>query len=479
MPASIVWFRHDLRLADHPALTEAVRRGAALVPVFIWSPEEHGAWPPGAAARWWLHHALAALDRDLQAYGLRLVLRRGDPLEVLQDLVRETGADTLFYHRRYEPALQASDTRIHAALTAGGVRMEARAATLLHDPEMVRTGAGTPFQVFTPFWRTLQATLDVPIPLPIPFLAPSLAPAAWPHSLPLDALDLLPRIAWDAGLRATWQPGEAGAWQRLRHFATRLAPAYAMQRDRPDGDATSALSPWLQHGELSPRQVWHTLLAAHPQAVVEPYLRQLAWREFSYHLLYHFPHTPDQPLKPAFAALPWVLAPEHLHCWQQGRTGYPLVDAGMRQLWHTGWMHNRVRMVVASFLTKDLLQPWQEGARWFWDTLVDANLANNTQGWQWTAGCGADAQPFFRIFNPVGQGQKFDPDGVYVRRWVPELAHLPDAWLHHPWEAPVALLQQAGVTLGRDYPLPVIDHAQARDRALAAYARIQQASAPP
>ena len=471
--AAIVWFSKDLRLEDNPALYYAADRHDVVIPVFIWAPEEDGAWPPGGACRWWLHYALQALGTALQGQGLRLVLRTGSSLEALRDVIKETGADAVYWNKRYEPALRQRDRHLAEALREDGVACDAFEGAILHDPERVQTGSSGSYRVFTPFWKKLQRVLDVSPPLPTPHLAWTKAPQAWPASLRLDALGLLPTVDWAEGLRSTWTPGEQAARQRLRRFLDDTLLDYATLRDRPDVDGTARLSPYLCYGELSPRQVWHAVKQGRQKPpmkeAAEVFLRQIAWREFAYHLLYHYPETPTVPLKDTFEAFTWRDDAEGLRRWQQGRTGYPIVDAGMRQLWHIGWMHNRVRMIVASFLTKDLLLPWQEGARWFWDTLVDGDLANNTMGWQWAAGSGADAQPFFRIFNPVSQGKRYDPEGVYVRRWVPELKALPDRYLHQPWQAPADVLKKAGVVLGQTYPAPLVDHRFARERALEAY----------
>jgi deoxyribodipyrimidine photo-lyase len=479
--ASLVWFRHDLRLDDQPALRGAVDRGAPVVPVFIWSPEEDGGWPEGSATRWWLHHSLAAFAGELERCGSRLIIRRGPALPALIALADETGARALFHNRRYEPSALLHDQAVTRGLHAAGLVVESFPGNVLFEPGTITTSTGTPYQVFTPFWRTLQARGEPVEPL----LAPKAvsAPVAWPPSLPLDELALLPRIDWDAGLRATWRPGAAGGEIALRSFLEHAIDGYETRRDLCAEEGTSRLSPWLNRGDISPRSVWHRAQGTssdgrrdHVTVDVEPFLRQLAWREFAQHLLYHFPMTPDQPLRSSFEDFPWRDDQQTLHAWQHGTTGYPLVDAGMRQLWQTGWMHNRVRMVVASFLVKDLLHPWQAGARWFWDTLVDANLANNTLGWQWCAGCGADAAPFFRIFNPTRQGTRFDPDGTYVSRWVPELARVPARWIHEPAKAPAGVLRDAIVRLGIDYPYPLVDHAAARKRALDALSRTQRQS---
>lgn len=470
MPGSptIVWFRRDLRLTDQPAFQAAVERGGPIVPVFIWAPQEEGTWSPGAASRWWLHASLSRLQSRLADGGLDLVVRVGESLGVLRDLVQETGAGAVYWNRLYEPSSLERDKNIKSNLRQAGCEARSYSASLLYEPWTVLTQQQCPYQVFTPFYRACQATVEPSTPEP----APSSPWPALPRplaSVELEALRLRPRIPWDATMRQTWEPGEAGATALLRTFARGALENYRIARDQPDSGGTSRLSPHLHFGEISPRQVWWTIRRSGAGAAAEPYLRQLLWREFAHHLLYHFPHTPDRPLRSAFDDFPWATDRQALGAWQRGCTGYPMVDAGMRELWATGWMHNRVRMIVASFLVKDLLIPWREGAAWFWDTLVDADLANNTLGWQWTAGCGADAAPFFRIFNPVLQGEKFDPDGAYVRRWVPELSALPARWIHRPFEAAKDALKAAGVRLGDTYPRPIVDHTQARTRALQAY----------
>lgn len=474
----LVWFRHDLRLHDNPALRAAVRHSEAVIPVFIWAPEEEGAWAPGGASQWWLHQSLAHLIDVLQDSGPRLILRRGESLSTLLTLVRDTGARAVFWNRRYEPALHQRDAAIQAALDAEGYQVDSFNAGLLFEPWDIATKAGKPYQVFTPFWKACLAQPEPSEPLSPPEHIP--VPEAWPDTLPLGELDLEPMIDWAAGIRAAWRPGCQHAVEQLQQFLEQTVHSYAQDRDRPDRIGSSRLSPYLHFGDISPRQVCHAvsdaaLLRGGTGNVqgAEAYLRELGWREFAHHVLYHFPHTPTQPLQREFAVFPWRDDHVTLLAWQRGRTGYPLVDAGMRELWTTGWMHNRVRMVVASFLVKHLLLPWQAGAAWFWDTLVDADLANNTMGWQWAAGCGADAAPYFRIFNPIAQGKKFDPQGAYVRHWVPELANLPDRWLHQPWDAPAAVLSEAGIDLGQTYPRPIIEHRMARERALAAFASLK------
>ena len=474
--AAILWLRLDLRLADNPALLAAIRHGGAVVPVFIHAPAEENPWPPGGASNWWLHQSLAALEKNFRPLGSQITFRRGPGLETLRSLARETGATGVFWNRRYEPAVIARDATIKDALRADGLKAESYNAALLHEPWTVKNKSGNPFQVFTPFWKHCL-TLDEPhAPLTAPEKIP--APLKWPGSLALAELELEPKINWAEGMRAAWPPGEAGARQSLQQFLTRGFADYTDQRNRPDLIGTSRLSPHLHFGEISPRQIWHALksFAAKPgrppaQWHGSQFLAEVGWREFAHHLLFHFPRTTDAPLRREFENFPWRADEKLLRAWQKGRTGFPIVDAGMRELWTTGWMHNRVRMIAASLLVKDLLQPWQAGAKWFWDTLVDADLAQNSLGWQWTAGCGADAAPYFRVFNPTTQGEKFDPDGDYVRRWCPELAKLPAKWIHQPDQAPMDVLRAANVQLGKNYPAPIVDHAAARVAALAAFAQ--------
>ena len=464
----IVWFRHDLRLSDNPALAKAVESGNPVLPLYIEDPAGEGDWPDGGATRWWLHHSLAALDEALQKLGSRLVIRSGDARSVLEELCESEKVVEVYWNRRYEPAIVARDTEIKKSLAARGALARSFNGSLLQSPLQLKNKSGAPYRVFTPFWKHLRAMprrASSPTPRAIP------SPRSWPKSDALASLNLLPKLDWAAAFPENWKPGEAGASSALESFAKRVGD-YSKNRDLPAIEGVSRLSPHLRFGELSPIQIWERLEGGDS----EPYLRQLGWREFSYHLLFHFPDTPLEPLRPEFASFPWKRSAKALEAWQKGRTGYPIVDAGMRELWATGWMHNRVRMIVASFLVKHLLVPWQEGAKWFWDTLVDADLANNTQGWQWTAGCGADAAPYFRIFNPITQGQRFDPNGEYTRRWVPELKKLPDALLFCPWEASAEELERAGVSLGGDYPKPIVDHAAGREGALSAYQKMKESS---
>jgi deoxyribodipyrimidine photo-lyase len=469
IPPAIVWFRQDLRLADNPALTAAAKSGPVIC-VFILDDDTPGAWKWGGASRWWLHHSLTRLKAALDANHVPLVLRRGQPETILIDLATATGAGAVYWNRLYEPYTVTRDTAIKAALTGAGIRAESFAASLLAEPWTVKSQGGGPFRVFTPFWKSTRAAVTVSRPGEIPRF--DAVPAA-PESDRLEDWGLLPTMPdWASGLDETWTPGEAGAEARLAVFLDEAAEGYGERRDRPGVEGVSRLSPHLHWGEISARRIWYAVESRLGPAG-EPFLRQLAWRDFAHHLLWQFPELPEKPFNARFADFPWRDDAAHLRLWQQGRTGYPLVDAGMRELWRTGWMHNRVRLVTASFLVKHLLIPWRRGEDWFWDTLVDADLASNAMNWQWVAGSGADAAPYFRIFNPVIQGEKFDPDGVYVRRHVPELARLPSEWLHKPWLAPPEILARAGIVLGKTYPYPIVDHAVARDRALAALGEIR------
>ncbi len=472
-PTTIVWFRQDLRVADNPALSSAAASGA-VVPLYVWAPDEEGDWPPGAASRWWLDGSLRTLDASLRGLGSRLVVRRGASLDVLRSVARECGATAVTWNRRYEPAAVERDRRVKQSLRADGLTATSHNSSLLLEPWENGKDDGTPYRVFTPFWKAMLRRGNVPPPLPAP--AGLAAPAPWPRSDSVDDLALLPRIDWAAGMREAWTPGEAGAHAAIERFLRRGIAGYPSRRDVPSDAGTSRLSPHLHFGEIGPREAWHSVRGlaeeraeASFDAAAESWLRQLAWREFGHHLLFHFPKTPTEPLRPEFGRFEWADDDTLLEEWRHGRTGYPIVDAGMRELWTTGWMHNRVRMVVASFLVKDLRLPWQAGARWFWDTLVDADLANNTLGWQWTAGCGADAAPYFRVFNPVLQSRRYDPDGAYLRRWLPELARLDSKWIHEPHAAPPGVLGAAGVRIGETYPAPIVAHDQAKRLALDAY----------
>ncbi len=474
----VLWFRRDLRLADNPSLIAAVNSGKEIYPIFIYSPEEEAFANLGGACKWWLHQSLISLDNSLKQLGSRLFIFKGNSLKTLQTIVAQTQATAIYWNRRYEPNIIERDKNIKKVFQENGLEVKTFNSHLLFEPWEVQNSSSKPFQVFTAFWKAVLTKPSPSYPLAAPALIKN--PSKIIHSLEISHLELEPKIDWAKGLRETWNPGEKEAQARLAKLLAHNIANYKEARDFPSQEATSRLSPFLNFGEISPRQIWHnikSILAIKEEQQLKIgadfFLRELIWREFAYHLLYYYPETIDQPLRKNFSSFPWNSNEQDLTAWQKGQTGFPIVDAGMRELWHIGWMHNRVRMIVASFLTKDLLIAWQEGASWFWDTLVDADLANNTFGWQWTAGCGADAAPFFRVFNPVLQGEKFDPEGNYIRRWIPELSKLPNQWIHKPWQAPLEVLKAAKVSLGTTYPKPIIDHSFARERALEAFAIIK------
>ncbi|MGD9592480.1 MAG: deoxyribodipyrimidine photo-lyase [Candidatus Berkiella sp.] len=470
---SIVWFRQDLRIHDNPALFEAAKSKAPLI--FVYILDDETTWPQGAASRWWLHYSLQALMQQLtKKYQATLVLQQGKALAVLSKLVHDHQVERIYWNRCYEPDYIARDTKIKKHLTDMGIEVLSFNGALLKEPWEITNKSKQPFRVFTPFWKTLQQETIREI-----FPSPSkITLFKQLQGLSLAKLALLPTIPWDSGLKAHWEPGEAAAKAKLKKFLQSAIKGYKTQRDFPNIAATSKLSPHLHFGELSPVQIWQAAITLKDTAALHTdlhhFLSELAWREFSYHLLYHFPQLPDKAYKGYFDGFEWHPDNKLLVAWQKGLTGYPIVDAGMRELWHTGWMHNRVRMIVASFLIKHLLQPWQSGEAWFWDTLVDADLANNAASWQWVAGSGADAAPYFRIFNPVLQGEKFDKDGDYVKKWVPELAALEGKFIHQPWEASEEVLKEAGICLGKTYPKPIVEHDFARKRALSAYQKLNK-----
>jgi deoxyribodipyrimidine photo-lyase len=468
MSLAVVWFRRDLRLEDNPALTAAIGRHDRVLCVYIHAPDEEAPWAPGAASRWWLHHSLTSLDAALKKRRSALRIFSGPTKKTIDSIVKKTGADAVYWNRLYEPAVIERDRQIKQALIDNGVDAESFNAALMFEPWEIKTGDGGPYKVFTPFWRKARAQLVPKPPLP----APKKIATVEVDGIALERLALLPKIPWDREFPEHWQPGERGAHDLLERFADEAVKDYKQGRDRPDRDDTSRLSPHLHFGEIGPRQiVWKFEESGRDAPAMsndaEAFIRELGWRDFSHHLLFHFPQTPTHNLNKQFDRFPWARSNKKILArWQRGETGIPIIDAGMRQLWRTGWMHNRVRMLVASYLTKNLRQNWRHGARWFWDTLVDADLANNTQGWQWTAGSGADAAPYFRIFNPITQGEKFDPQGAYVRRWVPELAKVPAHLIHDPSRDP-AVLKAAG------YPQPMVDLRVSREQALQSYSQMR------
>lgn len=470
----IVWFRQDLRLCDNPALIHAAKSKRPIICVYVLDDVTPKNWRWGGASRWWLHKSLEALDAELKRKGGKLVLRKGQAATAIKKLVKESKVKAIVWNDCYEPFAIARDTKLKTALKKNDLSVETFNASLLFEPNEVKTKSGGPFRVFTPFWRAARKLPQRKAPHPLP---PKLH--FHKHRLASDALSdwkLLPtKPDWAGGIQNSSTPGETGAREQLSHFVKHIGK-YGDGRDRPDRDGTSRLSPHLHWGEISPRQVWHTVnnhAAQHGSG--DKFLSEIGWREFCTHLLFFNPKIPDHPLREEFAKFPWRYSDKNFHAWTKGQTGIPIVDAGMRQLWETGWMHNRVRMIVASFLIKHLMIDWRRGEKWFWDTLVDADLANNSANWQWVAGCGADAAPFFRIFNPVLHGEKFDTKGDYVRRFVPELSKMPKSYIHKPWEASDDVLKKARVKIGGNYPHPIVDLAEGRERALAAFKALRKA----
>jgi deoxyribodipyrimidine photo-lyase len=465
----ILWFRQDLRLADNQALQAAVDAGQPILPIYILDDDNAGDWRMGAASRWWLHQSLTSLNKSLQG---RLRFFLGNAKTVLPRLVREVGADLVLWNRCYEPWRIARDTEIKEKLQSNTISVRSFNGSVLWEPPNTNKPDGTPYRVFTPFYRRGCLQNGIPPRQPLPEPA-SLNLFEESHGIALDELALMPEINWYEEIAEEWSPGEDGAASRLVEFLASGLANYDDGRNRPDQRYVSRLSPHLHFGEISPNQAWFAVQDKFSGKELSPdadrFLSELGWREFSYNLLYNEPSLPTKNLQRKFDNFPWLDDEERLSRWQRGQTGYPIVDAGMRELWQTGYMHNRVRMIVGSFLVKNLRLHWLHGARWFWDTLVDADLASNSASWQWIGGCGADAAPYFRIFNPVTQGKKFDPAGLYVRRFVPELASVPDKYLHNPWEAPEPVLDEAGVALDGNYPKPVVDLKTSREGALAAF----------
>lgn len=465
---SILWFRKDLRLDDNYALHAAIEAGGPIVSVYIREPVAHNIGPLGAAQNWWLHHSLETLRNSLRSLGTDLLFLSGEADRVLADLAGQIGSRSVFFNRAYERSSQ--DLEIVQTLKMQQIAAHAFHGQLLWDPQEIRTGTGAAFRVFTPFWNALQKRGEPHDPINAPSKIPAYTRPL--RSEDLESWNLIPRRSnWASHFPAVSTPGEHGAQQRLAEIIDRNLQNYRDGRDLPAEENTSHLSPHLAFGEISPARIWHATrgLPHTASADVAHFRRELAWRDFCYGLLVEFPHLHDRNWNGRFDAFQWEDDAQAFRAWARGVTGYPIVDAGMRQLWRYGFMHNRVRMIVASFLVKDLMIDWRKGERWFRDTLVDADPANNPANWQWVAGSGADASPFFRIFNPVLQGEKFDPEGDYVKTHVPELAKLDRKFIHRPFEAPKQVLDQAGIELGKDYPKPIVSHAFARERALAAY----------
>lgn len=466
----ILWFRQDLRLIDNPALDFAVKSDKPIIALFIMDETSPGLRLMGAAQKWWLNQSLQKLSQSLEQRGTKLVLKRGPSEDVLNDLIHETSANAVLWNRRYGAAEEELDAKIKANLIERGITAKSFAGLLMHEPSLVRTKTGNPYKVYTPFWKTFRAQAHIRKPSQAPNEIKT--PEQLPTSDPLKDWHLHPtKPDWSGTIADEWAPGEDGAQAALQAFLNENLRFYNEARDLPGPDRTSKLSPFLRFGEISPYQLWHACYDPKwtaSDSARETWAKELVWREFSYHLLHNFQRMDENNFNPKFDEFPWANNPTFLKAWQQGTTGYPIVDAGMRQLYQTGWMHNRVRMIVGSFLVKHLLIDWRDGEKWFWDCLVDADPASNPAQWQWVAGSGADAAPYFRIFNPMLQSEKFDKEGDYIRRYVPELADLPSKYIHVPWEAPLEILQTAHVTLGNSYPLPIVDHKKAREKALSA-----------
>ncbi|MBB3658462.1 deoxyribodipyrimidine photo-lyase [Rhizobium sp. BK650] len=474
----IIWFRKDLRLDDNRALHAACASGRPIIPLYIHEHGEDGNCPLGSAQAWWLHHSLHALDGALRQRGGKLVLASGHARNALGDIIRRSCAETVFWNRRYDPPGVATDARLKHELEKHAIEVRSFGGQLLHEPTKLKTSGGTPYRVYTPFWQALEQNgePEAPVDMPQHFRFPKEVPV----SETLASFKFLPyKPNWAKSFPEMWTPGEAAAQQKLQEFIENGLSGYSADRDFPGRAGTSLLSPHLALGEISPARIWEAtkgLSRSIPSDDIGRFRKELAWREFSYHLLFHFPKLASANWNDSFDGFCWRQDEDGFHAWCNGQTGYPIIDAGMRQLWRHGWMHNRVRMITASFLIKDLLVDWRRGEAWFRDTLVDADPANNAASWQWVAGSGADASPFFRIFNPVLQGEKFDADGSYIRQFVPELEKLEDKYIHRPFEAPASVLEKAGITLGETYPQPIVDHATARRRALKVYNAIKDAA---
>ncbi|NEK97328.1 cryptochrome/photolyase family protein [Bacillus mobilis] len=469
----IVMFQKDFRLYDNPALFEATQSGE-VVPVYV----HDETFSMGSASKWWLHHAIIDVQKQLEALGSTLIIRKGNTQEEILSLIEQLGITAVYWNICYDPDRLQSNQKMKMMLERKGIICKKFNSHLLLEPWIIKKKDNTEYKVFTPFYNAFQKQV---IPKPISKVQRIKGGNSLPASLSVSELHLLPTIRWTSHIESMWEPTEEGAYKTCKKFFSSKLASYSEGRDFPNQNAHSMLAPYLSFGQISVRWMYHYLINKSTERQcslfekqVNSFIRQLIWREFSYYLLYHYPFTVYKPLNKSFEHFPWNNEEELLTVWQKGETGYPFIDAGMRELWQTGFMHNRARMAVSSFLVKHLLIPWQEGAKWFMDTLLDADIANNTMGWQWVAGSGADASPYFRIFNPITQGEKFDKDGEYIRKWVPELRDMPNKYIHKPWEAPEHMLQKANITLGHTYPLPVVDHKAARERALCAYKSMKE-----
>jgi len=480
MQPIIVLFRQDLRLYDNPALHEAAKTGLPIIPLYIFDEKTSDKWSLGGASRWWLYHSLKSLEKDLNKKKGTLILKKGTVKGILEKFIEQVKPKAVYWNRCYEPYAIKRDSKIKLWLKENNISCKSFNGSLLIEPWEIMNQQGSYYKVFSAFWRNAQKQLTFPKPLQTPremlfYQVDSV------KSEKLKNWALLPeKPDWSGGLKKEWEPGSEGAKKRLNTFLDEKLGEYGRQRDVPGIEGTSKLSPYLHYGEISPRYIWHRtqeriakMRDKEEIKQANKFLDEIGWREFSYYLLYHYPKLPNKAFVEKFTEFPWQNDQKKLIAWQKGNTGYPIVDAGMRQLWEMGWMHNRVRMIVASFLTKDLFIHWIKGEEWFWDTLVDADLASNSASWQWVAGCGADAAPYFRIFNPVTQGEKFDKDGTYIKTWIPEIAKLPEKYIHKPWEAPREELDKAGITLGKTYPNPIVDHKRQREKALLYFDRIK------
>ncbi|PEV58740.1 deoxyribodipyrimidine photolyase [Bacillus cereus] len=469
----IVMFQKDFRLYDNPALFEAVQSGEVL-PVYV----QDETFSIGSAAKWWLHHAIIDVQKQLKALGSTLIIRKGNTQEEILSLIKQLDITAVYWNSCYDPDRLKSNQKMKMILEDKGIICKGFNSHLLLEPWIIKKKDNTEYKVFTPFYNAFQKQV---IPKPISRVQSIKWGNSLPASLSVSELHLLPTIPWTSHMEAIWDPTEEGAYKTFKKFFSSKLVSYSEGRDFPDQNVHSMLAPYLSFGQISVKLMFHYLINKSTERQcslfekqVNSFIRQLIWREFSYYLLYHYPFTVYKPLNKSFEHFPWNKEEELLRVWQKGETGYPFIDAGMRELWQTGFMHNRARMAVASFLVKHLLIPWQEGAKWFMDTLLDADIANNTMGWQWVAGSGADASPYFRIFNPITQGEKFDKNGEYIRRWVPELRDIPNKYIHKPWEAPEHILQKSNIKLGNTYPYPIVDHKAARERALCAYKNMKE-----
>ena len=475
MERVIFWFRQDLRLSDNPALSFALQNNRQVIPLYIYNDDDNRDWQLGAASRWWLHQSLESLGADIRTRGSQLIIKKGPPLEVLRKLIKHTNATAIYANTLYEPENFKRDDAIRSTLERMDIGFHCYHGNLLCPPSHVKNKSGGPYKVFTPFYRYyIKNGFDTRLsatPKQLPKISGNI------KSDSLNSLRLLPKIKWYSNFGTIWQPSESGAARSLQVFCKKRIGKYPETRDIPAEDGTSHLSPHLHFGEISPRQIIASLNKAADFSAIfgisearDTVVRQLVWRDFAHHVLIHFPHTTTQPFNNSYKNFPWKRGnKKFFDAWKKGKTGIPIVDAGMRQLWQTGTMHNRVRMIVASLLTKNANIHWLEGARWFWDTLVDADLANNSMNWQWVAGCGVDAAPYFRIFNPVSQGKKFDPAGDYIKQWIPELTNFPTRYIHEPWNAPDKVLQEIDIVVGKDYPRPILDIASTRKQSLDNY----------